>query len=98
MDINKTREGSQLTVTLAGELNTVTAPDLEEALADEVGVNDTVVFDMTDLTYMTSAGLRVLAACNEKVGEGGEVILRGVCDEIREVLEVTGFDTMFTVE
>ena len=56
---------------------------LDEALAGEVEAGDTVIFEMTDLTYMTSAGLRVLAACNAKVGEDGAVILRGVCNEIR---------------
>ena len=98
MDISKKREGSQLTVTLAGELNTATAPDLEAELANEVGPDDTIVFDMTDLLYMTSAGLRILVACDAATGRRGAVVLRGVCDEIREVLEVTGFDTVLTVE
>ena len=98
MEISKKREGNQLTITLAGELNTATAPDLEEVLADEVKADDTIIFDMTELDYMTSAGLRLLVACNEATGERGAVILRGVCDEIREVLEVTGFDTILTIE
>ena len=98
MDICKTREGNQLHVSLAGELNTATAPDLEAALADEVRADDTIVFDMTDLAYMTSAGLRVLVACDKATGMRGAVILRGVCDEIREVLEMTGFDTILTIE
>ena len=98
MEISKKREGNQLTITLAGELNTATAPDLEEVLADEVKADDIITFDMTELDYMTSAGLRLLVACNEATGERGAVILRGVCDEIREVLEVTGFDTILTIE
>jgi anti-sigma B factor antagonist len=98
MDISKMREGNQLTILLSGELNTATAPDLEMALADEVKADDTIIFDMTDLTYMTSAGLRILVACNEATGRRGAVILRGVCDEILEVLEMTGFDTVLTIE
>ena len=98
MEISKKREGNQLTITLAGELNTATAPDLEEVLADEVKADDIITFDMTELDYMTSADLRLLVACNEATGERGTVILRGVCDEIREVLEVTGFDTILTIE
>lgn len=98
MEISKKREGNQLTITLVGELNTATAPDLEEVLADEVKADDIITFDMTELDYMTSAGLRLLVACNEATGQRGAVILRGVCDEIREVLEVTGFDTILTIE
>lgn len=98
MNITKEREGTQLTVTLAGELNTATAPDLEAAIKDDVQVGDTVVFDMTDLTYMTSAGLRVLIACDQATGGNGGVTLCGVCDEIRQVIEVTGFDSVFTMK
>lgn len=98
MDISKKREGNQLSVTLTGELNTVTAPDLEAALENEVKPEDTIVFDLTDLTYMTSAGLRILASCDVKTGERDAVILRGVCDEVREVLEITGFDSVFRIE
>lgn len=98
MDIDMMREGNQLTVTLAGELNTATAPELSAALADEVHADDTIVFDMTDLNYITSAGLRILVVCDVKTGKRGAVVLRGICDEIREILEMTGFDTVFTIE
>lgn len=98
MNIIKKREGSQLTVTLVGELNTATAPDLEAAIKDEVQVGDTVVFDMTDLTYMTSAGLRVLVACDQATGGNGGVTLCGVRNEIRQVIEVTGFDAIFNMK
>lgn len=98
MEISKMREGNQLTVTLAGELNTATAPELEEAIANDVHAEDTIIFDMTDLEYMTSAGLRLVIACDTATGGRGAVILRGVCDEIREVLEMTGFDTILVIE
>lgn len=98
MIIDKKREGNQLSVTLSGDLNTATAPDLEEALAGEVKVDDIIVFEMADLSYITSAGLRVLAACVNTVGDNGSVIVRGICDEVREVFEVTGFDTVLTIE
>lgn len=98
MNIRKEREGNQLNVTLSGELNTLTAAELEKALTNEVRDGDTVVFDMTDVIYITSAGIRVLLACNAATGNQGKVILRGVCDEIREVLELTGFDTVLNLE
>lgn len=98
MDISQTREGNQLTFVLVGELNTVTAPELDAVLEREVKGDDKVIFDMTDLIYITSAGLRVLLACDKMTGEQGSVTLRGVRDEIREVLEITGFDTILTIE
>lgn len=98
MEISKNREGNQLTVTLTGELNTATAPELEAAIKDDIQVGDTVVFDMTGLTYMTSAGLRILVASEQATGGSGAVTLRGVCKEIRQVIEVTGFDSIFNIE
>lgn len=98
MDIKVEREGNRLLVTLAGELNTATSPELAAALEDEVNADDTIVFDMTDLIYITSAGLRILVACDVQTGGRGAVVLRGVCDEIRDILEMTGFDTVFTIE
>lgn len=98
MDITMKREGNQLVVTLVGELNTATSPELEAALEGELNADDTVVFDMTDLIYITSAGLRILVRCDMETGKRGAVTLRGVREEIREVLEMTGFDTVFAIE
>lgn len=98
MEIYKKREGNLVTITLVGELNTATGPDLDAALSGEVHADDNIVFDMTDLIYMTSVGLRILVACDVKTGSRHAVTLHGVCDEIREVLEMTGFDTIFTIE
>ena len=98
MDIVKRREGNQLNVTLSGELNTVTAPEFEAAMREDVKPGDTVIINMADVVYITSAGLRVLLALDAANGEGAPVILRGVREEIREVLEVTGFDTVLVIE
>ena len=53
---------------------------------------------MTDLTYITSAGLRILLVCQQEVEERGRVIVRGALPEIREVIEITGFDAILTLE
>lgn len=98
MDTIRRREGDRLTIHLSGELNSATASELEEVLAGEVKPGDTVVFEMADLIYITSSGLRVLIACDAKVGEQGSVILHGVRDEIRMVLVATGFDSILIIE
>ena len=98
MDIVKSREGNQLNVTLSGELNTITAPKFEAAMREDVKPGDTVIINMADVVYITSAGLRVLLALDAANGDGAPVILRGVREEIREVLKVTGFDTVLVIE
>lgn len=98
MEITKKREGTLLTITLEGELNTITAPQLSEAIGDELKAVNDVVFDMTDVFYITSAGLRILLMAQQAVCDRGNVIIRGACEEIREVIEMTGFDTILTLE
>ena len=97
MDISKRLEGSCLTVVLAGELNTVTAQDLERALYDELARVSDVVFDMTELAYITSAGLRILLYTEQELEGRGGVTVKGACPEIVEILEVTGFDSILTL-
>ena len=98
MDISKSREGNLLTVTLAGELNASTTSELEGALRGDVHEDDTVVFDIADLIYITSAGLRIFATCDKATGGRRAVVLRGASEEVREVLAVTRFDTILVVE
>lgn len=98
MDIKKQCDDRTLTVTLVGELNTLSAPELEQAVKDDLKSIDTIIFDMTDLTYITSAGLRILLVAQQELDDRGGVIICGLRPEIREVIEITGFDTILTIE
>ena len=98
MEIGKKLEGTRLTVTLSGELNTVTAPELEASLSEDLKTIDEIVFDMEDLSYITSSGLRVLLVCQQELEERGGVTIRSASPVIREVIEVTGFDSILTLE
>ena len=98
MKIDKTQSGTELTVALDGRLDTVTAPELEEALVGLSGVTKLII-DMEKLVYVSSAGLRVLLAAQKKMdGNGGSMVIRNANEEIREIFEVTGFDEILTLE
>ena len=98
VEISKNLEGTRLTVTLSGELNTITAPNLETSLLEDLPSIDEIIFDMEDLSYITSSGLRVLLVCQQELEERGGVTIRSVSPVIREVMEVTGFDSILTLE
>ena len=98
VEISKNLEGTRLTVTLSGELNTVTAPNLEASLLEDLPSIDEIIFDMADLSYITSSGLRVLLVCQQELEERGGVTIRSASPLIREVMEVTGFDSILTLE
>ncbi len=96
MTIDKKLNGDKLTVALGGRLDTTTAPELETAL-DLNGIKD-LVFDMKDLNYISSAGLRLLLKAQKQMNEQGSMKLINVNDIVMEVFEVTGFSTILKVE
>ncbi len=98
MTIEKKLENETLKVALEGRLDTTTAPELETALsADMEGLKE-LVFDFEKLEYISSAGLRILLACQKQMNKQGKMIVRNVHDEIMEVFDITGFADILTIE
>lgn len=96
MEINKTVADDTLTVTLTGRLDTVTSPELERELQLD-GVNS-LVFDITGLDYVSSAGLRVFLAANKQMMKKGGMVIKGAQPVVREVFEITGFSDIFELK
>ncbi len=98
MEISKKKEESKLTLGLSGRLDTLTAPQLEAVIQNELdGVTD-LVLDLKDLVYVSSAGLRVFLLGQKTMNKKGSMTLCNVCDDIKEVLTITGFADIFTIE
>lgn len=95
MEINKQKNGSSLVIALKGRLDTLTAPQLEKELALD-GVTS-LVFDMTELEYISSAGLRVMLTAQKTMMLQGEMALEHVIPVVREVFEMTGLAAFFTI-
>lgn len=98
MEIIKTKDGSSLSVSLIGRLDTTTAPKLEEFLAEELdGVTD-LSFDFGQLQYVSSAGLRVILASQKRMNKLGRMVVKHVNEDVGEVFEITGFSDILTIE
>ena len=97
LSINKTAEGGELIFTLEGRLDTITAPELEKELKDSLDGADTLVLDFEKLTYLSSAGLRVLLSAQKVMAKKGEMKLIHVNETIMEIFEVTGFTDILTI-
>ena len=96
MEITKVSEGEKLLVSLKGRLDTNTAPQLEQELNLD-GVKE-LVFDFSNLEYISSAGLRVVLSAQKKMNENGSMKLTNVNETIMEVFEITGFTDILTIE
>ena len=99
MDITQERDGVVVVVRLSGRLDSSSAPGAEEQLTAAVaGEAPRVAIDMSQLTYVSSAGLRVLLVTAKKIQQQqGKLALGGLADNVREVFAATGFDTIITI-
>ena len=96
--IEKAKNGSELVISLEGRLDTVTAPRLEEELKSSVQGIISLVFDLKDLQYISSAGLRVLLSAQKTMNRQGTMAVRNVSDGVREIFDVTGFSDILKFE
>ena len=98
MTLTKEKNGSNLTVHLNGELNTLTAPELSALLNQELGGVKALTLDFKECDYVSSAGLRVLLATFKQMKEAkGSMSLANVGENFRDVLENTGLDAVFGI-
>ena len=98
MTIEKKINGEAVTLIVSGRLDTQTAPELENELdASLAGLKD-LTFDMTNLEYVSSAGLRVILKAQKVMNAQGSMKLTGVNDSIMEVFDITGFLDILTIE
>ena len=97
MTIEKNLNGTELTVTITGRLDTTTAPQLEAEFKQNINGVEKLVLDFASLEYLSSAGLRVLLA-QKVMNKQGEMIIKNVNETINEIFEVTGFIDILTIE
>ena len=96
MKINFNNNNGILNVALDGRLDTTTAPELENFIGNNYDGTGPIVIDCEKLSYISSAGLRVLLAVQKKTK--GAMKLTNVCELVMEVFEMTGFADILAIE
>ena len=96
MKINFNKNADTLTVNLEGRLDTMTAPELESFLKENLDGAANLTIDCEKLEYVSSAGLRVLLSAQKKMKSSMK--LTNVCELVMEVFEMTGFADVLVIE
>ena len=92
MEIRLKKFKNQLTVELEGRLDTLTSPELEEKLMPALEGIDKLIFDLAELQFRSSAGLRViLSALQILDARGGTMTVKNASENIKKVFKLTGF-------
>ena len=95
MTINVERDFELVTLEITGRLDTTTAPNLEVTVSELPDDTKELVFDMSGLEYISSAGIRVfLGAYKKMLSNGGAMRIEKANDLVREVFEMTGLSQM----
>lgn len=99
MQINKKRDGTIETFLLEGRLDTVTTPELQAVMEGGFDGLTELVFELSRLEYVSSAGLRLILNVHKKMaGQGGRLVLRNVAPGVMDVFEMTGFADFLNIE
>ena len=96
IEIKKTAE--ETVIELVGRLDTTTAPALDKTINEDIEDVKNLVLNVKGLEYISSAGLRVLLAAQKKMQKIGSMKVTGVCEEVMEVFEMTGFADILVIE
>lgn len=98
MKINKDLKDGNLILYIEGEINSFTAPELEEVIKNDLNGVKSLVFDLKDVEYLSSAGLRVLLVAHKVMSKQGKMSLRHVNQSVMEVFDITGFSNILDIE
>lgn len=96
IEIKKTE--NETIIEIVGRLDTITAPVLDKTINEDIGDTKNLVLDVKGMEYISSAGLRVLLSAQKKMQKIGSMKVTGVCEEVMEVFEMTGFADILVIE
>ena len=98
MEIIKDLNGSELTIKLVGELNTITSPFLEDVIKNDLNGIKSLIFDFSQLDYLSSSGLRTILVAQKIMDNQGRMVIKKPNDSILEIFDITGFSSLLEIE
>ena len=99
MEISKKKEDGTLIISVNGRLDAVSSPDFDQELRQHMDEGETsLVFDLNELDYISSAGLRSFLIVAKKLkATSGKIALASLQDIVKQVFEVSGFNQIIPV-
>lgn len=96
MDIQIEQDGNVTIIALNGDLNAHTTAKIQDEVLSATPPNSKVLLDMSNVKYMSSAGLRFLLLLSRQLGgQIGNIVLTGLREEVQDVMSITGFLDFF---
>ena len=99
MEVKIVIEDKVTTASLIGRLDTMAAQEIAPQMDELKNAAGTLVLDCSELSYISSSGLRIFLTLRKAAAEkGGKVIVRNISNDIRSVFMMTGFLNLFEIQ
>lgn len=97
MNINIDKTCDVKIIEIIGRLDSSSSPEAQKEIMPAIDSEKYLILNMVRCEYVSSAGLRLLLMMAKTLArQGGKAVLSGLCEEIRDVMEMTGFGDIFT--
>ena len=98
MQIDEEHKPGALVIAVSGRIDSTTAGELEAVLPARVQAEDAIVLDLGAVSYVSSAGLRVLLkGAKTAKATGHRLTLAGLAPTVQEVFDISGFSGIFQI-
>jgi len=98
MDIKETKLDNISVFSLSGRLDATNSDEFQARMLHEVNTGQQrFVFDLLNLDYISSSGLRAFLAISKSISQEGFVRFVNIKDQVEEVFSISGFNTIFEV-
>lgn len=99
MEIAQQNLDNVIVIKVIGRIDTLTAPELAQAVYEIPSSAKKLIFDFEQLEYISSAGLRVVLTAHKKMDSlDGELIVRNSNEMVKSIFTLTGFSGILTLE
>ena len=99
MEVKIATEGKVTTASLIGRLDTMAAQEIAPQMDELKNADGTLVLDCSELSYISSSGLRIFLTLRKAaVEKGSKVIVKDINNDIRSVFMMTGFLNLFEIQ
>ncbi len=98
MDITVKNEEKIYTLIIEGRIDTLTAPELVKVFRENAGKADKMIFDMSGVDYISSAGIRAIVSAYKDMGSKDGLVLKGLRNNVRTIIRMTGLEKKLTIE
>ncbi|MGN1112415.1 MAG: STAS domain-containing protein [Acutalibacteraceae bacterium] len=97
MNIKTTKENNITTIAIDGRLDTLTSPELNEKINELAQDSDRIILDLTQLEYISSAGIRSIVSAHKLMADKGGFAVKAPNENVMEIITLTGISEVIEI-